>query len=189
MVKIVQKDYLPVFRLFICIATLKPLQSFEFNLDRLFSTNFTQMLSLNRHEKVKCENCGTQTTKPTLARHRKNCSAATLHCIQFPNFFTKSQKNLNYHIAKKHSAPKPDVIFKCKLCYREFSGFYALHQHRNTQHGPNVGFGESNFVEEDIVGDVDDQSLRKELESCKHFLTDTQMENGIHRVINFARSS
>ena len=34
--------------------------------------------------------------------------------------------------------------------------------------------------------DVDDQSLREELESCKHFLTDTEMENG---VFNFAMSS
>ena len=42
---------------------------------------------------------------------------------------------------------------------------------------------------EDIVGDVDDQSLREELESCKHFLTDTEMENGRYRVFNFAMSS
>ena len=42
---------------------------------------------------------------------------------------------------------------------------------------------------EDIVGDVDDQSLREELVSCKHFLTFTEMENGRHRVFNFAMSS
>ena len=36
---------------------------------------------------------------------------------------------------------------------------------------------------------VDDQSLRKKLESCKHFLTDTEMENGRHRVLKFAMSS
>ena len=42
---------------------------------------------------------------------------------------------------------------------------------------------------EDIVGGVDDQSLREELESCKHFLTDTEMENERHRVFNFAMSS
>ena len=38
------------------------------------------------------------------------------------------------------------------------------------------------------MGDVDDQSLREELESCKHFLTDTEMENGRHRVFDFAMS-
>ena len=39
------------------------------------------------------------------------------------------------------------------------------------------------------MGAVDDESLREDLESCKHFLTDTEMENGRHRVFNFAMSS
>ena len=38
------------------------------------------------------------------------------------------------------------------------------------------------------MGDVDDQSLREELESCKHFLTDTEMENRRDRVFNFEMS-
>ena len=38
---------------------------------------------------------------------------------------------------------------------------------------------------DDILGDVDDQSLREELESCKNFLTDTEMENATHRFFNF----
>ena len=115
------------------------------------------MPSLNRYEKVTCENCDTQTTKLNLARHKKSCSAGTLHCNQCPNFFTKSQNALNYHTAKKHSVPKPDITFKCKLCYAVFPGFYALRQHRNTQHGPQMGFGANNIDVEDIVGDVDDQ--------------------------------
>ena len=84
------------------------------------------MPSLNRNEKVTCENCGTQTTKVNFARHQKRCSVATLYCTHWPNFSTKSQNDLNYHIAKKHSAPKPEISFKCKLCYAEFPGFYAL---------------------------------------------------------------
>ena len=52
-----------------------------------------------------------------------------------------------------------------------------------------IGFGVSDINVEDIVGDVDDQSLREELESCKHFLTDTEMENGRHKVFNVALSS
>ena len=39
------------------------------------------------------------------------------------------------------------------------------------------------------MGGVDDQSLREELESCKHFLTDTEMKNGRQRVFKFAMSS
>ena len=147
------------------------------------------MPSLNRNEKITCDNCGTQTTKLNLARHKKRCSVGTLYCIQCPNFSTKSQSDLNYHIYKKHNGPKPDVTFKCKLWFAEFPGFYALRQHKNIQQGTQIGFGASNIDVEDIVGDVDDQSLREELESCKHFLTDTEMENGRHRVFNFAMSS
>ena len=52
-----------------------------------------------------------------------------------------------------------------------------------------MGIGTSNIGVEDIVADVDNQILREELESCKHFLTDTEMEKGGHRVFNFAMSS
>ena len=59
------------------------------------------MPSLNRNEKVTCENCGTQTTKLNLACYKKRCSVGTLYCNHSPNFSTKSQNDLNYHIAKK----------------------------------------------------------------------------------------
>ena len=52
-----------------------------------------------------------------------------------------------------------------------------------------MGFGASNIDVEDIVEEVDDQNLREELESCKNFLTDTEKENGRHRVFNFDMSS
>ena len=147
------------------------------------------MPSPNRNGKVTCENCGVQNTKPNRARHRKSCSAGTLCCTQCPNFSTKPREDLNHHIAKKHNVPRPSITYKCKLCHAEFTGFYALRQHKNTQNGPQIGFGANNIDVEDLVGDVDDQSLREELESCKHFLTDTEIENGRHRVFNFAMSS
>ena len=147
------------------------------------------MPSLNRCEEVTSENCNTQTTEFNLARHNKSCSAGTLYCAQCPNFSTKSQNDLNYHIAKKHIAPKPDITFKCKHCYAEFPGFYTLPPHKNFQHGPQMGFGASYIDVEDLVGDVDDPSWREEMEFCKHFLTHTEKENGRHRVYNFAMSS
>ena len=94
-----------------------------------------------------------------------------------------------YHIAKKHSVPKPSITYKCTLCHADITGFYALCQHKNTQHGTQIGFRANNIDVEDLVGDVEDESLREELESCKHFLTDTEMENGRHRVFNLAMSS
>ena len=136
------------------------------------------MPSLNRNEKVTCKNCGVQATKPNIAHHKKRCSTGTLYCTQCPNFSTLSQDDLNYHIAKKHSVPRPSITYKCKLCHSEFTGFYALRQHKDTQHGTQSGFGANNIDVEDIVGDVDDQSLREELESCKHFWTDTKWRMG-----------
>ena len=109
-----------------------------------------------------------------------------MYCTQCPNFSTLSQDDLNYHIAKQHSAAGPSKTYKCKLCHAEFPGFYALRQHKNTQHGTQIGFGAGNIDVEDIVGDVEDQSLREELQSCKHFLVDSEIQKGRHSVFNFA---
>ena len=141
---------------------------------------------LKPYQKVKCENCGAQTTKLNIARHKKNCSSGKLYCTHCPIISTKCQIDLNYHIAKKHSAPKPDVTFKCKNCYQEFPGFYALRQHRNTQHGMQIGSRTRNVHVEHIVGDVEDHSLREELRSCQHFLVDSELERARHKVFNYA---
>ena len=118
--------------------------------------------------------------------YKKGCSAGAPYCTQCPNFSTLSPYDLNYHVAKKNIVPRSPIPYKCKLCHAEILGFYASRGHKNTQHGKQIGFGASNTDVEDIVGDVDDQSLREELESCKHFLTDTEIENGRRRVFNFA---
>ena len=91
---------------------------FTFLSDYFVKITIIEMPSLIRKEKITCEICGTQTTRNNIARHKKSCSAGTLFCTQCPNFSTKSQNDLNYQIAKKHSAPKPEVTFKCKLCYQ-----------------------------------------------------------------------
>ena len=107
---------------FFAIISFALLLSSRFNLHVYFrllcQTSIFEMPSFNQNEKVTCENCGTQTTKLNLARHKKRCSVGTLYCTQCPHFSTKAQNDLNYHFAKKHSAPKPDVTFKCKLCYQ-----------------------------------------------------------------------
>ena len=149
----------------------------------------TKMPSLIRNEKIACENCGTQGTRINISRHKKRCSIRTLYCTQCPNLSAMSQDDSNYHVAKEHSVRRPSKTYKCKLYHAEFPGFYALRQHKNTQHGTQTGFEANDIGVEDLVGDVDDQSLREELGSCKRFLTDDEMENGRHRVFNFAMSS
>ena len=152
----------------------------------LCHTPIIEMPSLNRNEKVTCENCVTQTRKFNLARHKKSCSVGTLYCTQCPSFSTKSRNDLNYHFAKKHSAPKLDVTFKCKLCYQTFPGFNALRQYRNTQFGMHIGSRTRNVDVEHIVADVDDHRLREELRSCQHFLVDSELERARHEVFNYA---
>ena len=93
----------------------------------------------------------------------------TLYCTHCPNFSTLSQDALNYHVAKKHCVPRLSITYKCKLCHAEFPGFYALRQHKNTQLGTQIGFGASNFDVEEIVGDVDGQSLREEFDLANTF--------------------
>ena len=178
-------EYLPQnFRHFsFCVATIKLLKLLRSFQIILF---ITKMPSLIRKEKVSCEYCGTQVTRINLSRHKKRCSAGTLYCTQCPNFSTLSQDDLNYHIAKQHSAAGPSKTYKCTLCHAEFPGFYALRQHKNTQHGTQIGFGASNIDVEDIMRDVDDQSLREELQSCRHFLVDSELQKGRHSVSNFA---
>ena len=147
------------------------------------------MPSFNRNEKVTFDNCATQTTKLNLARHKKRCSVGTLYCSQCPNFSTKSQNDLSYHIPKKHSAPKLDVTFKCKLCYQVFPGFYALGQHRKTQHGTQIGSGTKDVDVKHIVGDVEDHRLREEFRSCQHFLVESELERARHKVFNYAEET
>ena len=166
------------------------LLSSRFNLHVYFrpicqTPNF-EMPSLNRNEKLTCENCGTQTTKLNLARHKKRCSVGTLYCTHCPSLSKKSQNDMNYLIAKKHNAPKPEVAFKSKFCYQEFPGFYASRQHRNTQHGMQIGSGTTGVDVEHTVGDGDDHRLREELRSCQQLLVDWELEKARHKVFNYA---
>ena len=89
-------------------------------------------------------------------------------------------------LPKKHSVPRPSITYKCYFCHAEFSSIYAFRQHKKTQHGTQIGFGASNFDVEVTVGDVDDQSLREELQSCRHFLVDSEIQEWRHSVFNFA---
>ena len=144
------------------------------------------MPALDRNVKVVCENCGTSVTKINLSRHKSRCSGGTLYCPKCPNFSTKSRDDLIYHFAKQHSAAGLSITYKCKLFHAEFPGCYALRQHKNTQHGTQIGFGASNIDVEDIVGIFDDQSLREEVQSCRHFLVDSEIQKGRHSVFGFA---
>ena len=144
------------------------------------------MPSLNRNGKVTCENCGTQTTRVILARHGKRCSFGTLFCDKCPNFSTSSQADLNFHIAKKHSSSQPKINLKFQLCHQVFAGFSSLRLHRQNVHKAQGVLESKNVDVSELVGPIDDESLKEELQMCEHFLVDSEMENGRQRVFNSA---
>ena len=96
-------------------------------------------------------------------------------CIvpQRPNFSTTSQDDLNFHIAKKHSAPKPVVTIQCKLFYQKFPGIYALRQEKTTQLGFLI---KTAIVDlDDIISEVGDVNLEDELRWRQHFLLASEL--------------
>ena len=164
------------------------LPSSRFNLHvsfRLFCQTIIEKRSLNRYEKVTCENCGTQTTKLNLARHKKSCSAGTLYCTQCPNFSTKSQNDLNTTLLRS-TVPQNLKLLPSFNFVIDFPGFYALRQHRNIRHGMQIGLGTRDVDVEHIVGDDVDHRLREELRSCQQFKVDSELERARHKVFSYA---
>ena len=141
------------------------------------------MLSLNRNKEVTYKNCSNHTKKPNLARHKKRCSVGTCFCTKCHNFSTKSQEVLNYHFAENHSAPKPVVIVKFKLCYQNFTGFYSLPHNKSTAHG--FPQRTTNVEPDDIINDYDDTNFEEELRSCEHFLVDSELGSARRNLFNY----
>ena len=117
------------------------------------------MPSLNRNSKVTCENCGTPITGITLGSHKKSCSVRSVYCSKRPSFSIKSPSDLNYHNAKIQSAPKPAVMFKCKLFYLKFPEFYVFCQHKDTQ--DRFPIKTAIVHPDDIMNEVNDTNLKE----------------------------
>ena len=64
-----------------------------------------------------------------------------------------------------------------------------MREHKGKDHGAQKGSGAQNADITQILGDVVDKSLKEKLETCNHFLEDSEIENGRHRVYNFAMDS
>ena len=87
---------------------------------------------------------------------------------------------MSYHIAKKHSAPKPVVTFRGKLCYQEFPGLYALRQQIKNQHGSPIKTANVNM--DHIINRVDAVILKEELRSYHHSLVESEFKRLRHKV-------
>ena len=71
------------------------------------------------------------------------------------------------------------------MCDKEFHSFYNLRDYKRKEHGAQRGSGAQYVDIAHVMRDVDDNSLKIELESCKHFLVDSEMQNGKQRVYTF----
>ena len=78
-------------------------------------------------------------------------------------------------MAKMHGAPKPKIVHTCKECKEEFTGFYALRQHKSKVHGQNF---KTSGDSSPLLDAIDDGNLKEELRACQPFLIDSQLVKG-----------
>ena len=150
----------------------------------IWKTPIFEMFSLI--QKNAFEKCCTQTKRNIIIWHKKRCSAESLNCPSCTNFSTQSRAGIIYHIAKKHFRATARVAHKCKKCDKDIHSFYNLPKHKRKEHEAQRISGAQNVDVAHVMEDVFDYHLKEEMETCKHFSVDSDMENGRHRVYNFA---
>ena len=101
-------------------------------------------------------------------------------------YFTYNKQEMNFHTSKKHVKSTPKST-KCVSCEKEFASCYSLHQHRKKDHRLRArkmrySVADLNKI---LENEEDSDQLRNELNASQHFSTDTEMENGLHKVFNF----
>ena len=145
------------------------------------------MSSLKKSEKVQCGDCGNLYLRQNAARHRKSCQAGIFSCPDC-KYFTYYKQEMNYHVAKMHAPSTFKQSTVCSSCDKEFPSYYSLQHYRRNEHGrkqrkPSDTVVDLNKIVEE-EGD-DGEKLKEELSACQHFLVDSEMENGRHKVFNF----
>ena len=141
--------------------------------------------SFNRKDIVTCDNCEKQTTRVTFARRKRSCSFGKLHCPKCLNISTCSQADINFHIAKKRSLSQSKNVNNCHFCHQFFADFCCLRLHKQNVHNVQ-GLLESIKVEAtEMAGATTDESLSEKLQKFKHFLVDSEVENGRRRLSNY----
>ena len=151
---------------------------------------FFQMPSLSRNEKKTCEDCDKEYMRFDGARYSKNCVRGVISGSEC-RYFTYNQQETNYHVAKKHAPTTFKQSTVSSSCEKEFPSYYSLQQQRTKEHGakqrkPSDTVADLNKIEQEEA--EDGEKLKDELSACQHFLVDTDMENGSHKVFSFQMS-
>ena len=94
-------------------------------------------------------------------------------------------------MAKKHAPTTLKQSTVSSSCEKEFPSYYSLQQQRRKEHGakqrkPSDTVADLNKIVQEEA--EDGEKLKDELSACQHFLVDTEMENGSHKVFNFQMS-
>ena len=149
------------------------------------------MPTLNRNEKVKCGDCVNLYTRQNAARHQKRCEKQKEHKCPICHSYTRSKEQMGYHVAKKHAEPLSKQSTVCPSCEQDFPSYISLQYHRRKEHGANQRKPSDTVADLNKIVEEegeDGEKLKEELSACQHFLVDTEMENGRHKVFNFQMS-
>ena len=73
-----------------------------------------------------------------------------------------------------------------KKCDKDIHSFTILQEHTGKEQEDQRQSGIQIIDGTQIMGPIDDNSLKEELETCKHFLVESNMQIGRHRVFDFA---
>ena len=144
------------------------------------------MLSLNRDEKVTCDNCVTWTTRNNVARHKTGILLEPLHVPFVPSSQQNPELKWTIRWPQKHSATNTKAAHDCKRCDENFHGFYFQRQQRRKEHGTLRRSRAGNVYVSSLMATIDDNSLKKELQMCKHCWVGSEMVDWRHRSFNFA---
>ena len=93
---------------------------------------------------------------------------------------------MNYKITENHSKATARVVHKCKTCDKNIQSFCNSRQHQLKEHGAQRGSIAQSVDVAQLMKNVAANSLKGELQTGKRFLVDSELENGRHRVYNFA---
>ena len=165
-----------------------------------FTTHFIQLRlscwpllidrpSFNRNEKVVGENCGTQIRRNKFAPHTKKCSGGTIHCTQCSDFSALSRADLNYHIAKKHSASQPRMTHssvQSRMLQKSFHSFYSLRQHKIQHKDLRRKELQELTLQTVKINNLNNKNLQDEILLGKRFPVDSEIEKMRLKVFNYA---
>ena len=79
----------------------------------------------------------------------------------------------------------PKAIRRVKNAALSFQVFFSLRCHKQRYHTAETTTSGEKAAVQSLADAGDDRSLEEELQSCRHFLVDSEIQKGRHRVFNF----